>query len=139
MNVTSAKFANETGDTVEIQTESFGAVLVSLPPRGDNVAGGQSAFAAWVAAGNTPSPYAPPAADTIALAEAHIETHFSTARLLQCKVWLDALPRAATPKLNSLFGWTAGVTGSAVGGGTAFPEPPVTFTEVAQECVPLLA
>lgn len=79
-----------------------------------------------------------PAADPISLAEQHIEAFFSTARLLQCKVWLDATSREATPKLNSLFLWTATVTGSAVAGATTFSEPPVTFLEVAQECVPLL-
>ena len=79
-----------------------------------------------------------PAVDCLARAETHIESFFSTARLLQCKVWLDVLSRETTPKLNSLFAWTATVTGMAIQSQTAFPLPPVTFVEVAQECIPQL-
>lgn len=79
-----------------------------------------------------------PPKDYIAMAEAHIESHFSTARLLQCKVWLDLLPHEATPKLMSLFAWTASITGAAIQGQSELSSPPVTFVEVAQECIPQL-
>ncbi|MEI6035714.1 MAG: hypothetical protein WCS65_15725 [Verrucomicrobiae bacterium] len=139
MNITSARFANETGDAVEVQTEDRGAVMICLPPYSDNVLGGQEAYAAWIGGGNLPSPYVAPVEDYISLAEAHIDSHFSTGRLLQCKVWLDLIPHAATPKLVSLFEWTGLVTGMALQNQSAFPPPPVTFAAVAQECVPLLA
>ena len=74
--------------------------------------------------------------DYISLAEAFVEKYFSTTRLLQCKVWFDLLPHTSTPKLLSLFQWTATVTGMAMQSSANFPVPPVTFFDVAQECVP---
>ncbi len=138
MNITSAKYANEVGDAVEVQTSDKGSVMICLPPHSDNIVGGQATYAAWIAAGNTPAAYVAPAVDTIALAEQFIEGFVNTGRLLQCKVWLDLIPHANTPKLISLFQWTATVTGIAITGGTVFPQPPVTFIEVAQECIPQL-
>lgn len=79
-----------------------------------------------------------PPKDYIEISEAYIKEKFSTAKLLQCKVWLDILPHESTPKLMSLFQWTGQVTAMALQESEDFPQPPVTFIEVAQECIPLL-
>ena len=76
--------------------------------------------------------------DYILNAEEFIKSYFSTAKLLQCKVWFDLIPHASTPKLVSLFQWTSTVTGLSLQNINTFPACPVTFIEVAQECVPLL-
>lgn len=69
------------------------------------------------------------------LAEDHIGKHFSTARLLQAKVWWDSIPHEQTPKLAALFAWATGVTVQAVQGATTFAEPPFTFEEIAVEAL----
>ena len=80
---------------------------------------------AWEAANENP----------LDLAEAHIKEFFSTARLLQIKVWMDAIPREATPKLNTTLQWEDGVTRQAITGDTNFSSAPFTFQEIAQECL----
>ncbi len=80
----------------------------------------------------------PAPVDYLSLAEAFIKDSFSTAQLLQAKVWLDLLPHESTPKLMQLFAWTGAVTGQAILDSSTFPQPPVTFREVAMECLPLL-
>jgi len=89
----------------------------------------------WVVIGGVLQP-APE--DFLKEAEEHIKKSFSTAQLLQAKVWLDIIPHEATPKLMSLFQWTGQVTGASIQGSRKFDEPQVTFKEVAMECIPLL-
>ncbi len=77
--------------------------------------------------------------DPLVAAERFIESYFSTARLLQCKVWFDLIPHTSTPKLLSLFQWSGVVTSlAATQLNPVFPLPPVTFQEIVQECIPLL-
>jgi hypothetical protein len=71
----------------------------------------------------------------IDLAEQHIGDHFSTKRLLQMKVWWDALPHESTPKLAAVYGWTDAVTRAAMAGERSFPDAPHAFDDVAAECV----
>jgi hypothetical protein len=71
------------------------------------------------------------------LAEAHVGRYFSTPRLLQMKVWWDALPHEDTPKLAAVYLWTNGVTVAAAGGATEFPAPPHTFEELVAEAIAL--
>jgi hypothetical protein len=73
--------------------------------------------------------------DPMDLVEKHIEKFFSTARLLQMKVWWDTFPHEATPKLAQTYQWTDVVTRSAVAGTTEFPNPPHTFQAIAEEVV----
>jgi len=77
----------------------------------------------------------PPPPNAIDAAERFIERHFSTARLLQLKVWWDTFPHDTTPKLAATFQWTDGVTRSAVSGSLDFPAPPFTFQELAEEAI----
>jgi hypothetical protein len=77
------------------------------------------------------------AKDPLIEGEAWIAKHFSTARLLQMKVWWDELPRESTPKLAAVYQWTNGITLAAAGGATTFTAPPHTFEELVAECVAL--
>jgi len=70
--------------------------------------------------------------------EAWIAAHFSTARLLQMKVWLDTLPAEDTPKLRAVYDWTSTITIQAAQGQTAFSEPPHSFEELVAEAMPLI-
>lgn len=70
-------------------------------------------------------------------AEQHIENYYSVARLLQMKVWWDAIPHENTPKLAAVYQWTADVTNAAIAGQTAFTPPPFTFEEITQEIASL--
>jgi hypothetical protein len=71
-------------------------------------------------------------------AELWMAKHFSTARLLQMKVWWDTLPHEETPKLAAVFAWTTGVTVQAAQGQTNFTAPPHTFDELLVEALPFL-
>jgi hypothetical protein len=75
------------------------------------------------------------AKDPLAEAEKWIAKHFTTARLLQMKVWWDELPHEDTPKLAAVYQWANGVTLAAAGGATDFDAPPHTFEELVAECV----
>lgn len=75
------------------------------------------------------------AKDPLTEAERWIAKHFSTARLLQMKVWWDDLPHEDTPKLADVFNWTANITAMAAGGSTDFAPPPHDFSALVQECV----
>ena len=79
-----------------------------------------------------------PPLNPLDLAETHIASHFSTARLLQMKVWWDTLPHEETPKLAAVFAWTTGVTVQAAQGQTNFAAPPYTFDELLVEAVRFL-
>jgi hypothetical protein len=72
------------------------------------------------------------------LAEAHIASHFTTARLLQMKVWWDTFPIEGVPKLAAVFDWTTGITVQAAQGNTDFSEPPHTFDELLVEAMHFL-
>lgn len=78
---------------------------------------------------------ASPELSPIEAAESHIARHFSTAKLLQMKVWWDAIPHGLTPMLGASYAWVAGVTAAAVGGVSVFDDPPFSFSQIAQECV----
>lgn len=69
------------------------------------------------------------------LAEAHVAKHFSTARLLQMKVWWDTFPHDDTPKLAAVYGWTNAITIQAAQGQTTFAQPPHTFEELVAEAM----
>ena len=93
----------------------------------------------WLAAGNTPLPAdPPPPVNPLALAEAHVANHFSTARLLQMKVWWDTFPAEDVPKLAAVFNWTGGITIQAAQGNTNFAAPPHTFEELLAEAMEIL-
>lgn len=70
-------------------------------------------------------------------AEQHIENYYSVARLLQMKVWWDAIPHESTPKLAAVYQWTADVTTAAIAGQTTFTQPPFTFDDITQEIASL--
>jgi hypothetical protein len=76
------------------------------------------------------------AKDPLAEAERWIARHFTTARLLQMKVWWDMLGQSA-PKLAASYGWANAITASAAGGATTFAPAPHTFEELVAECVAL--
>jgi hypothetical protein len=72
------------------------------------------------------------------LAEAHVASFFSTARLLQMKVWWDTFPPESVPKLDAVFDWTTGITVQAAQGDTDFSAPPHTFEELLVEAMQFL-
>jgi len=77
------------------------------------------------------------AKDPLVEGEAWIAKYFSTARLLQMKVWWDAFPHEDTPKLAAAYEWANGITVAAAGGATTFAASPHTFEELVAECVAL--
>lgn len=77
------------------------------------------------------------AKDPLDLVEAHIDKFFSTARLLQMKVWWDTFDHALTPKLEATYQWTDSVTRAAIAGSTEFANPPHSFQEIAAEFLSL--
>ena len=84
---------------------------------------------------NRPQPEPP---SPLALAESHVASHFSTARLLQMKVWWDTFPAEDVPKLAAVFNWTGGITIQAAQGNTNFAAPPHTFEELLAEAMEIL-
>lgn len=78
------------------------------------------------------------ASNAIAAGEDHISSYFSTARLLQMKVWWDTLSHENTPKLQAVYNWANAVTIQAAQGSTDFQESPHTFEELVQEILPLI-
>jgi hypothetical protein len=74
----------------------------------------------------------------LALAEAHIASHFSTARLLQMKVWWDAFPHDDAPMLEAVYDWVNAITIQAAQGQTTFDAPPHTFEELVAEAMFIL-
>jgi hypothetical protein len=138
MNILSAKYANAEGTIILAETDERGQVMVILD--GEDVSNGvRPAYEAWLKAGHQPTPFEPIPVDPIELAEAHIGKYFSTPKLLQMKVWWDAIPHEGTPKLAATFAWTAQVTGSSLQGATEFALPPFPFAEVVAECASQLA
>ena len=77
------------------------------------------------------------AKDPLTEAESWIARHFSTARLLQLKLWWDELPHEGAPKLAAAYNWINAITVAAAGGATNFDAPPHTFEELVAECVTL--
>ena len=71
----------------------------------------------------------------LVLAEAHVASHFSTARLLQMKVWWDTFPHADVPKLAAVYDWTNAITIQAAQGQTDFAQPPHSFEELVAEAM----
>lgn len=129
MNILSAQFTNEDKSSVTLTTLEAGAVAIQID--GPDISGGwRDVYEQWQ--GET-SQFVPPLIDYIAEAEAWIASFFSTARLLQMKVWWDTFPHEATPKLAACFLWADGVTRLAIGGSNEFQSPPYTFTEIANE------
>ena len=129
MNILFAQFSDADKSSVTLETQEAGSVAVQLD--GKDVSGGwRKVWEAW--AGKT-SAYEPPAVDHISEAESWIAKYFSTARLLQMKVWWDTFPHEVTPKLAACFQWADGVTRAAIGGSTNFAEPPHNFNEIATE------
>ena len=93
----------------------------------------------WLAAGNTPLPAdPPPAVNPLDAAEAHIASHFSTARLLQMKDWRDTFPEEDAPMLEAVYDWINGITIQAAQGQTNFVAPPHTFEELLAEAMEIL-
>jgi len=133
--IISAKFGNAGKTAVILTTDPSGTVLVDLASPEDNSGGWRVVYQGWH---GTTQDYTPTPIDPIEFAEAHIEKFFSTAKLLQMKVWLDLIPHESTPKLMSVFEWSATVTSLALSGSTELPVAPVIFLDVAQECIPLL-
>jgi hypothetical protein len=74
----------------------------------------------------------------LALAEAHIASHFSTARLLQMKDWRDTFPTENAPTLEAVYDWLNGITIAAAQGQTTFDAPPHTFEELVAEAMFIL-
>lgn len=133
MTILSAKFGNAEETTVFLQTGEAGTVLIQTS--GPDYSGGwRPVYEQWLEDGGTVSARDPEVnASAVDLAEQHIGSFFSTARLLQMKVWWDAFPHEATPKLVAVYQWADAVTRAAVGGTTGFGAPPYSFAEVAQE------
>jgi hypothetical protein len=96
-------------------------------------------YLAWLAEGNEPvaadEPIAP---NPLALAEAHISSHFTTARLLQMKDWRDTFPEEDAPMLEAVYDWLNGITIAAAQGQTTFAAPPHTFEELVAEAMFIL-
>jgi len=84
---------------------------------------------------NRPQPESP---SPFVLAEAHIATHFSTARLLQMKDWRDTFPEEDAPMLEAVYDWLNGITIAAAQGQTTFAPPPHTFEELVAEAMFIL-
>jgi len=74
----------------------------------------------------------------LALAEAFIASHFSTARLLQMKDWRDTFPEEDAPTLEAVYDWLNGITIAAAQGQTTFDAPPHTFEELVAEAMFIL-
>jgi hypothetical protein len=74
----------------------------------------------------------------LALAEAFIASHFSTARLLQMKDWRDTFPEDDAPMLEAVYDWLNGITVAAAQGQTTFAAPPHTFEELIAEAMFIL-
>jgi hypothetical protein len=136
MTILSAIYANSQSDAVIVQVQGMGLVAIQLSGE-DNSGGLRPSYLAYHAANGT-APYVAPPIDTVALAEQHIESYFSTARLLQMKVWWDTFPHEATPKLGATFAWADAITRSAIQGETSFDPPPFTFQEIAAESLSII-
>jgi hypothetical protein len=78
------------------------------------------------------------AKDPLIEAEAHIASHFSTARLLQMKDWRDTFPEDDAPMLEAVYDWVNGITIQAAQGQTTFAAPPHTFEELVAEAMFIL-
>jgi hypothetical protein len=74
----------------------------------------------------------------LALAEAHIASHFSTARLLQMKDWRDTFPEEDAPMLEAVYDWVNAITIQAAQGQTTFAAPPHAFEELVAEAMFIL-
>lgn len=74
----------------------------------------------------------------LALAEAHIASFFTTARLLQMKDWRDTFPEEDAPMLEAVYDWINGITIQAAQGQTNFTAPPHTFEELIAEAMFIL-
>ena len=70
--------------------------------------------------------------------EAHIASHFSTARLLQMKDWRDTFPEEDAPMLEAVYDWLNGITIQAAQGQTNFAAPPHSFEELVAEAMFIL-
>ena len=93
----------------------------------------------WLAAGNTPEPADQPApVNPLDAAEAHIASHFTTARLLQMKDWRDTFHEDDAPMLEAVYDWLNGITIQAAQGQTNFSAPPHTFEELVTEAMFIL-
>ena len=79
-----------------------------------------------------------PVISPLDLAEAHIASHFSTARLLQMKDWRDTFPEEDAPMLEAVYDWLNGITIQAAQGQTNFAAPPHTFEELVAEAMFIL-
>lgn len=96
-------------------------------------------YVKWISDGNTPLPLDPPTpSDILGMAEEHVSQYFSSMRLLQMKVWLDAASEdVSIPKLAAVNAWLTSVTARAFQGDTNFDVPPHTFEEVLAEAMSL--
>ena len=97
------------------------------------------AFVEWLVAGNTPEPADQPTpVNPLDAAEAHIASHFTTARLLQMKDWRDTFPEEDAPMLEAVYDWLNGITIQAAQGQTTFAAPPHSFEELVAEAMFIL-
>jgi hypothetical protein len=134
--IISAQYCNENETAVIVETPNRGFVAIQLNTDDpDNEL--KQEYLEWEK-NNTPTPYQPPEGISLNLAESHIASYFTTARLLQMKVWWDLLPRDQTPILNAVYNWISDVTIQAVEGKKVFDNPPNTFDEVIKEIIPLI-
>lgn len=86
-----------------------------------------------------PEPVVPPSEPSaLDLAEAHIASYFTTARLLQMKDWRDTFPVEDAPMLEAVYDWLNGITIQAAQGQTTFSAPPHTFEELVAEAMFIL-
>lgn len=134
--ITSATYCNSEQSAVIVNTDDRGAVAIQFDGP-DNSGGLRDVYLQW-AQNNATAPYEAPVANPLALAETHVASFFSTARLLQMKVWWDTFPVEDVPKLAAVFNWTGGITIQAAQGNTNFAAPPHTFEELLAEAMEIL-
>ena len=131
MTILSAAFSNLEKSAVLLQTSEAGSVMLDLTTPNDNSGGWRAVYQAW---GGQTAAYIEPAGPTsLQLAKAHVASHFDGLELLTLKDWRDSLPANVTPKLQASYAWVQTVIGTAAAGGTAFANPPHTFSEVLAE------
>jgi len=118
-------------NTINVFKDSDGNIVGTTtdPNTGVAIAVDSPEYQAYLAEISKPAPPPPP----FQAAEAWINKFFTASQLLQFKVWWDAYPHEATPKLGAISVWQTGVTKKAFEGSNEFDPAPYTFDEVANE------
>jgi hypothetical protein len=134
--IISASYCNSDNTAVVVQTAGRGSVAIQLI--GDDNSGGlREEYLVWSQSNET-VPYASPAVNALAAAEAWVASYFSTPRLLQMKDWRDTFPEEDAPMLEAVYDWVNGITIQAAQGQTNFAAPPHTFEELVAEAMFIL-